>query len=64
MNIGALLAALPLSLSMGAAEWSLLWYRRRTQRLLRDDHADPGVRGQGPAVLLAALLQYLAAPRR
>ena len=35
VNIGALLAALPLSLSMGAAEWSLLWYRRRTQRLLR-----------------------------
>ena len=36
VNVGALLAALPLSLSMGAAEWSLLWYRRRTQRLLRE----------------------------
>src|SRR5262249_56128334 len=34
INVGALLAALPLSLSMGAAEASLLWYRRRTRRLL------------------------------
>jgi len=35
VNPGALLATLPLSLSMGAAEWSLLWFRRRAQRLLR-----------------------------
>src|SRR5262249_60245893 len=35
INVGALLAALPLSLSMGAAEACLLWYRRRTRRPLR-----------------------------
>jgi hypothetical protein len=29
------LLAMPLSLSMGAAEWNLYWYRRRTSRLLR-----------------------------
>ncbi len=34
LNRGALLVSLPLSLSMGAAEWSLLWYRRRMRRLL------------------------------
>ena len=35
VNIGALLATLPLSLSMGAAEWCLLRYRRRTRAALR-----------------------------
>ena len=34
VNTAALLAALGISLSMGVAEASLLWYRRRTQRLL------------------------------
>jgi hypothetical protein len=38
VNVGALLATLPLSLSMGAAEWSLLAYRRRTRDLLRSTH--------------------------
>ncbi len=59
VNTGALLAALPLSLSMGAAEWSLLWYRRRMQQELRSsqDIADFGVRAW--LVLTAALLQYL-----
>ena len=59
VNTGALLAALPLSLSMGAAEWSLLWYRRRMQRQLRTsrDLAEFGPRAR--LVLIAALLQYL-----
>ena len=35
INVGALLATLPLSLSMGAAEWSLLRYRRRVRDVLR-----------------------------
>src|SRR5579863_3312439 len=30
-----LLVSLPLAVSMGAAEWMLIWFRRRTQRLLR-----------------------------
>jgi hypothetical protein len=60
VNIGALLAALPLSLSMGAAEWSLLWYRRRTQRLLRETTQTRVFARKARLVLLAALLQYLA----
>ena len=59
MNTGALLAALPLSLSMGAAEWSLLWYRRRMQRELRTSRniREFGIRAR--LVLSAAQLQYL-----
>jgi hypothetical protein len=59
VNTGALLAAVPLSLSMGAAEWSLLWYRRRMQRELRTsrDLREFGLRAR--LVLAAALLQYL-----
>ena len=60
VNIGALLAALPLSLSMGAAEWSLLWYRRRTQRLLRETTQTRVFARKARLVLLCALLQYLA----
>jgi hypothetical protein len=61
INVGALLAALPLSLSMGAAESSLLWYRRRTQRLLRTirDIGAFGIRAR--LILLAAMAQYVAA---
>jgi hypothetical protein len=61
INVGALLAALPLSLSMGAAEACLLWYRRRTQRLMRTirDIGAFGLRARG--ILLAALVTYLAA---
>jgi hypothetical protein len=58
--LAALLAA-PLSLSMGAAEWSLYWYRRRTYRLLRTLR-DP--REFAPAArraLLGATARYLAA---
>lgn len=60
VNTGALLAALPLSLSMGVAEWSLLWYRRQTQRLLRTTGDLPAFRSRARVLLLAALIQYLA----
>jgi len=60
INIGALLAALPLSLSMGAAEWSLLWYRRRTQRLLRATAELQEFGRRARLLLSAALLQYMA----
>jgi len=61
VNIGALLATLPLSLSMGAAEWNLLTYRRRTRELLRSTH-DLRTFGRGSRlVLLRALTQYLLA---
>ena len=59
VNEGALLAALPLSLSMGAAEWSLLWYRRRMQRQLRTSRDLAEFGPQARLVLFAALLQYL-----
>ncbi len=61
INVGALLAALPLSLSMGAAEGCLLWYRRRTQRLLRTirDIRAFGLRAR--LILLAAVTMYLSA---
>jgi hypothetical protein len=60
LNVAALLASLPLSLSMGAAEWSMLWYRRRTQRLLRGTSDLRAFRPRARRLLLAALLQYLA----
>ena len=59
INTGALLASLPLSLSMGAAEWSMLWYRARTQHLLRVTASLPVFRAKARLVLLIALLQYL-----
>ena len=61
INVGALLATLPLSLSMGAAEWSLLAYRRRTRYLLRTTQ-DLRVFGRGARMVLAlAMGQYLLA---
>ena len=60
INTGALLAALPLSLSMGAAEWSLLWYRRRTQRLLRTSTELRAFGRQARLLLTAAVCQYAA----
>jgi len=59
LNTGALLVSLPLSLSMGAAEWSLLWYRRRTWRLLGSVSGRPEFRLRARRVLIAAMLQYL-----
>ncbi len=59
LNAGALLASLPLSLSMGAAEWSLLWYRRRTRRLLGTMSGLGGFRLRSRLCLFVALLQYV-----
>jgi hypothetical protein len=60
VNVGALVASVPLSLSMGAAEWSLIWYRRRTRRMLRTI-TDVGVfRRRARAALLLAWLQYVS----
>jgi hypothetical protein len=61
VNAGALLASLPLSLSMGAAEWSMLAYRRRTRSLLRSS-TDLRAFGRRSRLMLAvAVGQYLAA---
>jgi hypothetical protein len=60
INTAALLASLPLTLSMGAGEWTLLWYRRRMQRMLTAN-ADLRVFGsRARLTLFGALLQYLA----
>jgi hypothetical protein len=59
LNTGALLAALPLSLSVGAAEWSLLWYRRRTRRLLDSISGLQTFKLRARRVLGATLLQYI-----
>jgi hypothetical protein len=61
INMGALLAAVPLSLSMGVAEWSLLWYRRRTQRMMRATREMRGFGLRARLILLCAVLQYVAA---
>ena len=58
-NTGAVLASLPLALSMGAAEWLLVWFRRRTQRLLRQTRSVTAFAVQARLALLAALAQYL-----
>jgi hypothetical protein len=58
---GTLLASLPLSLSMGAAEWTLVWFRRRTQRLLRSCRESRTFARRSRLALLAALAQYLSA---
>jgi hypothetical protein len=60
VNPGALLASLPLSFSMGLAEWSLLWYRRRTRRLLRTIRDPRPFAVRARLSLLLATLQYLA----
>jgi hypothetical protein len=60
-NTGALLASLPLALSMGAAEWMLIWFRRRTQRLLHTTREVQAFAIRARLVLFAALLQYLTA---
>jgi hypothetical protein len=58
-NVGAEIASLPLALSMGAAEWLLIWFRRRTQRLLRGTASLPAFAARARLALLAALAQYL-----
>jgi hypothetical protein len=61
INVGALLAGLPLSLSMGAAEVSLLWYRRRGQRLMRSMRDMRGFAVRARSLLILAVLQYVIA---
>jgi hypothetical protein len=60
-NTGALIASLPLALSMGVAEWTLVWFRRRTQRLLRATRDVRAFAHRARLTLLIALLQYLTA---
>jgi hypothetical protein len=60
VNTGALLASLPLALSMGAAEWMLVWFRRHTQRLLRRTRKLGTFATRTRLMLIAALLQYLS----
>ncbi|WP_300612515.1 hypothetical protein [Trebonia sp.] len=60
VNLGALVASIPLALSMGVAEWSLLWYRRRTRYLLGVTNNPRWFRRQAHLSLLGALLQYLS----
>ena len=57
---GAVIAAVPMALSMGAAEGSLAWFRRRGQALLRAT-GDPRWFGRRARLALAgALSAYLA----
>ncbi|MBO0830383.1 MAG: hypothetical protein J2P28_14090 [Actinobacteria bacterium] len=58
-GIAALLASLPLSLSMGAAEWILGWFRHRTQRAMRSTHKLRAFASRSRLLLAAAALQYL-----
>lgn len=61
VNTGALLATLPLSLSMGAAEWCLLGYRRRTRELLRSTQDLREFAWRSRLILAATVGQYLLA---
>jgi hypothetical protein len=61
VNTGAVLASLPLALSMGMAEWTLIWFRRRGQRLLRNTRSLPAFARRARMVLFGALAQYLLA---
>jgi hypothetical protein len=61
VNIGAVLASLPLALSMGVAEWLLIWFRRRTQRLLRRTRSLLAFTTRARLALLTALALYLLA---
>ncbi len=60
-NIGALVAGVPLALSMGVAERCLLWYRRATRRLLGATSDPRWFRGQVRLLLLTALAWYVLA---
>ncbi|MGW0518460.1 hypothetical protein [Crossiella sp. NPDC003009] len=58
---GAALAALPISLSMGIAEWCLFGYRRRMGRLLRESTSLPSFARRSRFVLTGVLARYLLA---
>jgi hypothetical protein len=55
---GMLLAVLPLSLSMGAAEWILVTYRRRMSELLRSTGSLEHFAARSRHVLVGSLLRY------
>jgi hypothetical protein len=58
-NVGALVASVPLALSMGVAEWCLLWYRRGTRHLLSLTDDPRWFHGRANILLLGALTQYV-----
>ncbi|MCP2257891.1 hypothetical protein LX15_001577 [Streptoalloteichus tenebrarius] len=57
----AVWSAVPLSLSMGAAEWNLTWYRRRTFLLLRRTRRTTQFARRARGALLVACARYLTA---
>ncbi len=57
----AALLTLPLSLSMGAAEWSLYWYRRRVSGLLVASRTVSQFAPRARLALLGVVARYLAA---
>jgi hypothetical protein len=59
-NVGALIASVPLALSMGAAEWILSRYRRGARRLLSLTDDPYWFRDRARLLLLAALSQYVS----
>jgi hypothetical protein len=59
-NAGALIASVPLALSMGLAEWISLWYRRATRRLLGLTDDPRWFRRRAGLLLLGALARYVA----
>lgn len=59
-SVAAVLAS-PLSLSMGAAEWILAWFRRRVQRAMRSTHKLRAFAFRSRILLAAATLHYLVA---
>jgi hypothetical protein len=58
-NPGAIVASVPLALSMGVAEWSLLWYRRAARRLLSVTDDPRWFRVHARLRLLGALTRYV-----
>jgi hypothetical protein len=58
-NVGALVASVPLALSMGVAEWSLLWYRRGTRHALTLTDDSRWFHRRANLLLLGALTQYV-----
>lgn len=60
-NPGAVLAAVPISLSMGVGEWRLLWFRRRGQALLRNTVEPRRFAFRARAALVLATGEYAVA---
>jgi hypothetical protein len=58
-NPGAIVASVPLALSMGVAEWSLLWYRRAARRLLRQTDDTRWFSEHARLLLLGGVARYL-----